>query len=110
MDLGSSEPVNPTYRVVWPLSKSGVEPGSIAPRLASLDGATIGFVWDYMFRGDELFPVLDAELRRRFPGLTTVHWDAFGNTHGPDEHAVVASLPDYLRAHYVDAVVSAVGC
>ena len=100
----------PNYDVVWPLARTGVQRRSLAPRLASLNGATVGFVWDDMFRGDELFPALEAELLRRFPSCNVVGYEAFGNIHGPDEHEVVAALPEVLRQRHVDAVVSAVGC
>ena len=99
-----------TYDVVWPLSPKGVETHELAPRLASLDGATVGFLWDYLFRGDEIFPVLADALRARYPGLTIVDWDVFGNTHGPDEAEIIAGLPERLAANRVDAVVSAMGC
>jgi hypothetical protein len=98
------------FEVVSPQPRTGVTPQALAPRLASLNDATVGFLWDYLFRGDELFPALEAELGRRFPGIGFVGFDAFGNTHGPDEHEVLAGIPAVLHARHVDAVVSAVGC
>lgn len=102
--------MEPSYDVVWPLAKTGVRRQPLAARLTSLDGATVGFLWDDMFRGDELFPALEAELRRRFPGVRVVGYEHFGNIHGPDEHEVVAALGAKLKERHVDAVVSAVGC
>ena len=67
-------------------------------------------VWDYLFRGDELFPVLEAELRERFPGVDIVGFDVFGNLHGSDEKERIGRLPDDLRTRGVDAVVSGMGC
>ena len=69
-----------------------------APRLDTLAGKRIGFAWDYLFRGEELFPVLAAELQRRFEGVEIVDYDMFGNLHGPHEHELVAALPDVLAA------------
>ena len=103
----SSEPV---YEVVWPRSALGVRRRRSAARLRSLDGARIGFVWDYLFRGEELFPVLERELRRRHPGLDVVGYDVFGNIHGPQEHALVEALPGTLDEHGIDAVVVGNGC
>jgi hypothetical protein len=100
----------PVYDVVWPKSPRGVQGLRAAERLTTLDGARIGFVWDYLFRGEEIFPVLAAELQRRYPGLEVVGYDTFGNIHGPDEHALVAGLADTARAHRVDAVVVGNGC
>ena len=37
-------------------------------------------------------------------------YDTFGSTHGEDEHAILAGLPDRLRELKVDAVISGMGC
>ncbi len=70
----------------------------------------VGFLWDYLFRGDELFPVLARELTSRFEGLEILNYDVFGNLHGADEKERVDRLPDDLRSRGVDAVVSGMGC
>ncbi len=102
--------MEPTYEVVWPKSPLGLQARRPAARLDSLAGKRVGFAWDYLFRGEELFPVLAAELRRRFPGVEIVDHDVFGNLHGPQEHELIAALPDALARHRVDAVVSGNGC
>jgi hypothetical protein len=99
-----------TIDVVWPKSPGRHAAQRLAPRLASLDGARIGFVWDDMFRGDELFPVLAAELSRRYPAIEIVGYEHFGNIHGPDEKAVVGRLGDELRRRQVDAIICGNGC
>ncbi len=106
----SSRSDEPVYHAVWPRSLRGVQARRRADRLSSLEGARIAFLWDYLFRGDELFPVLEAELRERFPGVDIVGYDVFGNLHGSDEKALVGRLPDDLRTRGVDAVVSGMGC
>ena len=53
------------YRVVWPRGASTVQASDVAPRLSTLEGKTIGQLWDYLFRGDEIFPILEDELRGR---------------------------------------------
>lgn len=107
---GQGSPNQDDFQVVSPVPAVAVEPQSLAPRAESLDGLTIAFVWDYMFRGEELFPAMAQELTARFPKLQTVGWAEFGNTHGPDEASVLAALPAKLKQHGVDAVISAVGC
>ena len=102
--------MEPTYEVVWPKSPQGVQPGRLADRLADLDGKTIAFVWDYLFRGDELFPILERELTKRFDGLEVIGYDTFGNSHGGDEDTFIANLPTVLELHDVDAVISGMGC
>jgi hypothetical protein len=38
-----------------------------------------------------------------------VEHPAFGNIHGPDAGRVIGRLPDLLREHRCDAVITAVG-
>jgi len=99
-----------TYDVVWPRSPRGVQQQRRADRLDSLEDKKVAFLWDYVFRGDELFPVLADELTDRFAGIEIVGFEEFGNLHGADEHQRVARLPDDLRTRGVDAVVSGMGC
>jgi hypothetical protein len=99
-----------TYEVVWPRSPRGVQQQRRAERLDSLAGARVAFLWDYLFRGDELFPVLRRELTRRFPDIEIVGFEEFGNLHGADEKDRVGRLGDDLHRRHVDAVVSAMGC
>ena len=98
------------YAVVWPRSERAVEIKALAPRLATLEGKTIAFLWDYLFRGDEIWPILTEELGRRYPGMRFIGWEEFGSTHGDEEHAVLAALPGKLKSLGVDAVVSGMGC
>ena len=102
--------MEPIYDVVWPRSPRGVQQRRKADRLATLDGARVAFLWDYLFRGDELFPVLERELTTRFPGIDIVGYEEFGNLHGADEKERVGRLGDELRRRHVDAVVSGMGC
>jgi len=71
---------------------------------------TVAFLWDWLFRGDELFPILERELTKTFPGVRILSYDEFGNTHGTDEVEAISALPDKLRTRGVDAVVSGMGC
>jgi hypothetical protein len=96
--------------VVWPRSPRGVQRRRRADRLDTLAGRRVAFLWDYLFRGDELFPILADELHRRFERVEIVGYEEFGNLHGADEKQRVARLPDDLRHRGVDAVVSGMGC
>lgn len=98
------------HRVVWPRGRRLVERAALAPRLDTVDGKTIAFLWDRVFRGDEIFPVVERELARRFPAARFVGWETFGSIYGGEERATIAALPKRLHALRVDAVVSAVGC
>ncbi|MPZ33058.1 MAG: hypothetical protein GEV13_19055 [Rhodospirillales bacterium] len=98
------------YAVVWPRSAKAVEIKPLARRLDSMEGKTIAFLWDDLFRGDEIWPILKGELSNRFTKVNFVDHDAFGSTHGDDEHRVLAELPAKIKSMKIDAVVSGMGC
>ncbi len=98
------------YDVVWPRAPRTEPVGELAARPATLDDKTVAFVWDYLFRGDEIFPVIEAELTARYAGVRFVDWSVFGSTHGENEHEIVAGLGAKLRSLGVDAVVSGMAC
>jgi len=98
------------YEVLWPRTPRRVTRQAFAPRLASLEGKTIAQLWDFLFRGDQVFALLEEGLRKRFPGVRFVSWREFGNTHGKDERAVLAGLPARFKELGVDAAISGMGC
>ena len=99
----------PVYEVVWPLGKSVYETVPLASRLPDLKGKTVCELWDWRFRGEEMFPVLRAALGERYPGVKIVEYDVFGDTHGSKEREIIASLPRRLRENGCQAVISSVG-
>ena len=98
------------YEVIWPRGRKAVESVSFAKRLDTLEGKTVGFLWDWLFRGDEIFPMVEKELLRRYPGVKFVGYEVFGSTHGGEEATNMAALPDRLKKNQVDAVISGIGC
>jgi hypothetical protein len=98
------------YEALWPRSPRQVKRKSLANRLDTLQGKTVAQLWDYVFRGDEVFELLEEGLKARFPDVKWVSWKDFGSTHGSEERAVLAALPQRLRELKVDAVVSGMGC
>lgn len=97
------------YEVVWPLGKSVYETLPLASRPADLSGKTICELWDWLFRADEIYPILREKLSKRYPGIKFVDYNVFGNTHGPKEAEVISNLPALLRQHGCDAVISGMG-
>jgi hypothetical protein len=99
--------------VVWPLApvagRSARLPAPVRPEHPDLNGARIGFIWDYVFSGDVIFEEITAQLERRFGRLSFVDYPTFGNIHGHDEEQVLERLPDVLRATEVDSVILGVG-
>ena len=103
----------PTYDVLWPLARRAVKDITLNQRFSSkgTDHAAkrIGFIWDYMFRGNDMFPLLQAGLAEKYPGSTFVPYEHFGNVHGHDEREVLAALPQRLKEARLDAVIVGVG-
>ncbi|MBM3344965.1 MAG: hypothetical protein FJY55_00470 [Betaproteobacteria bacterium] len=99
----------PRYEVLWPLARRAVKDITLNRRFADNGAKRIGFIWDYMFRGNDMFPLLQAGLAEKYPGSTFVPYEHFGNVHGHDEREVLAALPDRLREAKLDAVVVGVG-
>lgn len=100
---------DPVYEVVWPLARGTVDEVAPTAPIADLNGKTIGELWDWLFKGDQMYAIIREELRRRYPDVRFVRFQDFGNIHGQDEKRVIAALPDLLREHDVDLVVSSVG-
>ncbi|MDB5610243.1 MAG: hypothetical protein JWP25_7143 [Bradyrhizobium sp.] len=99
-----------SYQTVWPGGRPSIEVFAPARRPTTLAGLRIAFVWDYLFRGDEIFAILEEALREAYPDATFVGYENFGNTLGANDHKVLAELPSKLAEHGVDVVVSGVGC
>ena len=55
------------FEVVSPQGRPAVDMIAMAPRLDTLDGKTIGEIWNGGFRGDESFPIIEKMLRERYP-------------------------------------------
>jgi hypothetical protein len=99
------------YEVLWPRgSKKTVAGIGCAQRVASLDGMTIGELWNGVFRGDSIFPMIEHELKQRYPNIRFVHYNEFGFTGGGEGAKVVAALPAKLQQRPCDAIISGVGC
>jgi hypothetical protein len=75
------------YSVLSPMGQSAVGSSVNAPRLQSLEGKTIGELWNGVFKGDVSFPVVRRLLQQRFPGLRIVPFTEFPHTHGSDNPA-----------------------
>lgn len=94
------------FAALWPRSPRHSRTKQLAPRHKTLDGRVIAQLWDYLFRGDEVYEALEEGLRERFPGVRFIHWSEIGNIHGSDERQMIAALPGRLKAAGVDAVIT----
>ncbi len=98
------------YEVLWPRAPRQMQQRTLAPRLNSLEGKTVAQLWDYLFKGDEVFELLEEGLKARFPGVRFVSWREFGSTHGDEEKDALAALPKRFKEMGVDAVLSGMAC
>lgn len=97
------------HAVYWPRAARTVPAQPVAPRLPSLEGRTVAFVWDHLFRGDLVFTRIQRELQARFPGVRFVGHESFGTTHGGEADATLSALPGKLRNLQVEALISGIG-
>lgn len=98
------------YEAFWPRSPREQHTRELAPRLDTLAGKTVAQLWDELFKGDVVFELLEEGLKKRYPGVNFVSWREFGSTHGGNERAALAALPQKLRDRGVDAVLSGMAC
>lgn len=99
----------PIFEVLWPLARRAVRVHAAAPRVPDLSGKTVAEFWDYIFRGDVIYPMIREGLRARFPGIRFIEYTEFGNFHGARARELVGELQGKLRRHRVDAVISGIG-
>lgn len=98
------------YEVVWPRGKRVEKPTALARRLETLEGKTVGALWNWAFLGNKVFPLVEKELRSRYRIAKFVSYDAFGPIHGNKQAQTMASLESKLRQQGCDAVVAGMGC
>jgi len=96
------------FEAYWPRAPRRMASKALAPRPPSLAGKQVALLWDFLFRGDEIYETVQAELKKQFPGIRFFDWREVGNIHGSDERQMMAALPGRLKAAGVDAVITAV--
>ncbi len=105
------DPTEPLYEVVWPLGRCVSPPVTLAPSLRDLNGKTVCEFWGWVYRGDQIFPIINEELRKRYPGIKIVDYQKTGDSHGNNimERDYVARLPEMFSEYGADAVIAGVG-
>ncbi len=98
------------YEVLWPRGRKSIVNRPPAQRLGSLEGKTVCEMWDLVFRGNELYPMIEQALRTRYPGMKFVDHRLFGCVHAGDEKDVLERLPALLKENKCDALISGMGC
>ncbi|AOB31266.1 hypothetical protein AKI39_12020 [Bordetella sp. H567] len=98
------------FEAYWPRGEMQQKAMRLAPRLDDLNGKTVAQLWDELYKGDQVFTLLEEGLKARYPDIRFVSWREFGSTHGAGERDALARLPQRLRELGVDAVISGMAC
>jgi glutamate racemase len=99
----------PQFDVIWPLSNKAVKKTAAANRLSDLNGKVICELWDVIFRGETIYPLIREYIKSLFPRVQFVPYTEFGNFHGAKEKEVTQSLAEKLKLHNADAVIVGIG-
>jgi hypothetical protein len=93
------------YKMVSPLGESTAKPVAMAPRLQTLDGKTVGMVWNHAFKADVTHAAIAEELKKRYPGIKIVTY-----TELPDApEAELVGTPQ-TASEALQAALKAKGC
>jgi hypothetical protein len=79
-----------------------------APRLSDLEGKRVGYLWDRLFRGEEMFEEIATYLEAEYGSVAIPH-ERFGEvpltTEGESEQHILDDLSKALDSNEVDCVV-----
>jgi hypothetical protein len=102
-----------TFDVCSPVGGEKIKQHGAAKRLKSLDGATIGELWNGVFKGEVTFPLIRRELAKRFPGIKVIPFTEFPHLHGGDnpkqQIEVARQVAALAREKGCDAVITGNG-
>lgn len=99
--------------VVSPVGLDAVKRSGSAPRLGSLDGKTIGEVWNGVFKGDQTFPIIRKLLQQKYPSIKIIPYTEFPHNSGSDnpsqQHELAQRIAAMAKEKGCDAVISGNG-
>jgi len=103
------------YEVVSPLGEPVMTRIAMGPRLNTLEGKTIGEIWNGGFRGNESFPMIERMLRERYPTIRIIPYSEFplatvASFHPEKKKETLEALRAKLREKGCDAVIVGNGC
>ena len=91
--------------VVSPLGLRAVSRSESVKRLNTLEGKTVGEVWNGVFKGDLTFPIVRKCLQTRFPHLKVIPYTEFPYLPGSDN-----PIQQRERARHIASLAKAKGC
>jgi len=89
--------MNAALEVVCPLGEPVKKPIPLAPRPETLNGKTVGEIWNGGFGGEITFSVIREMLKERYPGVRIVPYTEF-------PLVTIASLWPERKAQTLEAV------
>jgi len=92
-------------KVVSPLGFDVVKDSGSAKRIDTLDGKTVGEVWNGVFKGDFTFPIIRKCLQAKYPRVKIIPYTEFPHTPGSDNPAQQRE-----RAQQIAALAKEKGC
>ena len=108
MDNAPNSRVNePAFDIVHPVSRRPVVARTSTADLPGLAGKKIALVWDYLFRGDDVFRLVKERFCAERSGVEFVDHEVFGDILGPDD--LLDQLPTRLDELGVDGTIVATG-
>lgn len=97
----------PSFDVVHPVSRRPLVARTSNADLPGFAGRKIALVWDYLFRGDDVFRLVKERFQSGQSGAEFVDYEVFGDVHGHPE--LLDQLPSRLREMGVDGTIVATG-
>ncbi len=76
--------------VISPVGLESIGKQTVAPRLDTLEGKTIGETWNKDFKGDIMFPIYRELLKERFPGVKIIPYTEFPKS-------TLSGMPEYQK-------------
>ena len=83
--LESPVGASPRLLSFHPVSRCPVVARTSNADLSGLTGKKIALVWDYLFRGDDVFRLVKERFRAERPGVEFVDHEVFGDIHSHEE-------------------------
>lgn len=99
----------PIFETLWPLSKKAVKRTAASPRVPDLNGKIIIELWDVIFRGETIYPLVREYIQKRYPGVTFIPYTEIGNFHGAREKEVTSTLAEKIKHFKADAAIVGIG-
>ena len=101
------------FKVVSPVAEQASQYKDVNPSIPDLNGKTVAFLWNWAFRGDDTFPIIEEEMKAMYPDIRIIPYQRYGNFHNPDQvqaAEVMKAIPGMLKEDGVDAVIVGNGC